>query len=124
MLQTPTPAAPSAPHQNLTLATFLVNMLRGYPAVEDAVAKLCEDPATRRAFHYYMVKEHFAGLQVQQRGLTYYVTRLSPVRGTAGYEQYTYHLWHKDETASVDQNPKTAYRLFSHQWFDWVTVPH
>lgn len=124
MLQTPTPTTPLPPYQNLDLARFLVNVLRGYPAVEDAVVKLCEDAATRRAFHYYMVTEHFAGIQIQQRGLTYYVTRLSPIRGTAGYEQYTWHLWSRDKTAAVDQNPKTAYRLFSHQWFDWVTVPH
>jgi len=124
MLQTPTPRPPVPPYQNLNLASFLVNVLRGYPEIETVAVKLCEDAAMRRSFHYYMVKEHFAGIQFQQRGLTYYVTRLSPIRGTAGYEQYTWHLWHKDTTGAVEQNPKTAYRLFSHQWFDWVTVPH
>lgn len=86
---------------------------------------MCEDSAIRRALHYYMVTEHFAGMQITQRGKTYYLTRVSSIRNTAGYEQYTWTLWHDDKSGtSVEENPKVAYRLFSHKWFDWVAVQH
>ncbi|ANZ50229.1 hypothetical protein PHOBOS_39 [Erwinia phage vB_EamM_Phobos] len=86
---------------------------------------MCEDSVTRRALHYYTVEEHFAGMQITQRGKTYYVTRVSSIRNTAGYEQYSWVLWHDDKSGtSVDENPKVAYRLYSHKWFDWVAVKH
>lgn len=92
--------------------------------MENAVEALCTDEQLRRSFHYYMVTEHYAGLQVQARGKEWYITRVSSIRGTAGYEAYTYTLWKQDPAADADQNPKVAYRLFSEKWSDWVTVPH
>ena len=125
MLAPPSPAVPLPPYQGLSLSSLLEKVLRAYPAVEDAVVKLCEDSVTRRAFHYYMVTEHYAGMCITQRGKTYYVTRVSSIRNTASYEQYSWVLWHDDQSGtSVDENPKVAYRLYSHKWMDWVTVKH
>lgn len=77
-----------------------------------------------RALHYYMVKEHYSGMQVVQRGVTYYLTRSSGVRGTAAYEIYTYSKWHVSNLTIEQQNPKISYRLFSVDWKPWVEVPH
>ncbi|ANZ48342.1 hypothetical protein BIZ78_gp233 [Erwinia phage vB_EamM_Caitlin] len=108
----------------MSLAKFLEVVLRAYPGVEDVAKVLCQDPKINRAFHYYMVTEHYAGLFIEQRGLRYHVTRTSNIRGTAAYELYTYTLWTDNPAGSVDQNPKMAYALFSEKWHDWVTVPH
>lgn len=72
-----------------------------------------------------MATEHFSGLQISQRGITYYITRTSNIRGTAGYELYTYDKWNNSEPLNVtEQNPKYTYRLFSDKWYPWVTVAH
>ena len=124
MITPPLPAAPEAPYVGLSLAKFLENVLRAYPGVEDVAKALCQDPKINRAFHYYMVTEHYAGLFIEQRGLRYHVTRTSNIRSTAAYELYTYVLWSDNPAGSVHQNPKMAYALFSEKWHDWVTVPH
>lgn len=99
-------------------------VLRAYPDAESAVKKLCTDASVRRAFHYYMVTEYFAGVRVGQRGKEWYITRVSNTRGTASYEAYTYVLWKDAPAADEGQNPKTAYKLFSENWHPWVTVLH
>jgi len=71
-----------------------------------------------------MVTERCTGLFLEQRGLRYYVTRTSSIRGTAAYELYTYTLWTDNPAGNEDQNPKMAYALFSEKWHDWVTVAH
>ncbi|EDP8995066.1 hypothetical protein ACFXH4_000022 [Shigella flexneri] len=76
------------------------------------------------AFHYYMVNEHFAGMQIFQRGKCYYITRNSSIRNTSSYELYSWVLWSENPAGNVDQNPKVAYRLYSEKWHSWVTVPH
>ncbi|ANZ50477.1 hypothetical protein STRATTON_52 [Erwinia phage vB_EamM_Stratton] len=124
MLTPPLPPAPMPPYVGLTLASLLETALKAYPGVEDVAKALCTDPVLSPAFHYYMVDEHFAGIMILQRGLTYYVTRNSSIRTTASYEQYSYVLWNENPAGNVDQNPKMAYRLFSEKWHDWVTVPH
>lgn len=62
-------------------------------------------------------------MMVQQRGETFYLTRVSNVRLTAQYEQYTYCLWSRDKTAELDNNPAIAYRLFCDKWYEWLPVP-
>lgn len=76
------------------------------------------------AFHYYMVNEHFAGMQIFQRGKCYYITRNSSIRNTSSYELYSWVLWSENPAGNIDQNPKVAYRLYSEKWHSWVTVPH
>ena len=124
MLTPPRPAEPLPPYIGMTLASFLENILKAYPGVEDVAKKLCTDATINQAFHYYMVTEHYSGLFLNQRGLTNYVTRTSSIRNTSSYELYTYVLWNENPAGSVDQNPKMAYRLYSEKWHDWVTVPH
>lgn len=103
-------------------------MLRAYPGVDEDVSvvldALCKDTVLKPALHYYLVTEHYAGMQVMQRGKTYYLTRESSIRSTASYELYSWVLWNDNPAGNVDQNPKVAYRLFSEKWHDWVTVPH
>ncbi|AXF51180.1 hypothetical protein WELLINGTON_49 [Erwinia phage Wellington] len=108
----------------MNLASFLQNVLRAYPGAEDVAKALCTDPVIGPAFHYYMVMEHKAGLMIQQRGKTYYVTRQSSIRGTASYELYSFVMYRNDPSGNVDQNPKVAYRLYDNEWNTWVTVPH
>lgn len=124
MLVPPQPSPPLPPYVGLNLSSFVKQVLRAYPDAETAVKKLCTDENTRRAFHYYMVNEHFAGMRVEQRGVEWYITRASNTRGTASYETYTYVLWKDAPAADEGQNPKTAYKLFSEKWHDWVTVTH
>lgn len=124
MLQTPQPSPALPPYAGLNLSSFINAVLRAYPDAETAVKKMCTDENTRRAFHYYMVTEHYAGMFVLQRGKQWYITRNSNIRGTAGYETYNYALWHKDPAADDGQNPKVAYKLYSEKWHDWVTVAH
>lgn len=124
MIMPPLPADPEVPYVGLTLADFLVRILRAYPGGEDAAKALCQDPVINRAFHYYTVTEHFTSCFIMQRGKTYFITRTSSIRGTAGYELYSYELWNNNPAGNTDENPKMAYRLFSDKWHDWVTVPH
>lgn len=84
---------------------------------------MCADGSVDNVkLHELMVKEHFAGMQVLQRGKTYYLTRVSAIRNTAQYSQYTYTLWHNDTTSNVDDNGAVSYRLWCHRWMDWVPV--
>lgn len=126
MITPPSPDNPQPPYVGLTIDTFLSAVLRAYPdAVENVANKLCQDPVIRRAFHYYMVTEHYSGLKISQRGVTYYITRASNIRGTSGYETYTNVKWQVEEQGGTpEENPKYSYCLFSDKWYGWVTVPH
>lgn len=124
MIYPPVPAEPAPEWAGLTLHDFLVKVLRAYPDVGETAERLCKEETLNRAFHYYMVKEHYAGLQIMQRGLTFYITRLTSVRNTPSYELYNYILWSESKLEADINNPKVAYRLFSEKWHDWVTVPH
>lgn len=61
---------------------------------------------------------------VKQRGKEFYLTRLSNIRNSAQYEQYTYKLWHEDETANVKDNPAVSYKLYSSKWSQYIVVKH
>ena len=124
MLLPPQPTEPTAPYAGLNLASFLEKVLKAYPDVLDVVNRLCTDPVMSVAFHYYMVNEHYAGMQIFQRGKCYYITRNSSIRNTSSYELYSWVLWSESPAGNVDQNPKVAYRLYSEKWHSWVTVPH
>lgn len=124
MLLPPQPTEPTAPYAGLNLASFLEKVLKAYPDVENVVDKLCTDPTMSVAFHYYMVTEHFAGMQIFQRGKCYYITRNSSIRNTSSYELYSWVLWSENPAGNVDENPKVAYRLYSEKWHSWVAVPH
>lgn len=124
MIYPPVPTEPTDEWKGLTLAEFLARVLRAYPGALEVSEKLCKDEVINRAFHYYMVKEHFAGIKILQRGLTYYITRLTSVRNTPSYELYNYVLWNETGLEVDVNNPKMAYTLFSEKWHEWVTVPH
>ena len=115
---------PLAVYTDQTLEEFLFRVLRAYPSVEEAIKEIAKSGSPEHtAFHRLSVAEHWAGMQVQQRGSTFYLTRLSNIRNTAQYEQYTYTLWSKDKTAELDTNPAIAYRLFCDTWYEWKPVP-
>lgn len=111
-------------YQGLTLDGFLKVILRAYPGVTDVVT-LLSTPGTEetRAFSAYMEKEHWMGMQLQQRGITHYITRSSGIRGTAGYGIFLASIWHKDPSSVAQDNPAIAYRLFCDRWYEWVPVP-
>lgn len=111
-------------YKDLTLEEFLKVVFRAFPGVPDVVA-LFGSPGSeeQRALGAYMEKEHWMGLQVQQRGETYYVTRSSGIRGTAGYDLFITNLWNKDASPGLQDNPAIAYRLFCDRWYEWVPVP-
>lgn len=121
------PELPTLPPQyrDLSLHDFLELILRAYPEVESVAKELADMSSEKaQAFHHYMVKEHYSGIKLLQRGLTYYITRVSNIRNTAGYEQYTSMLWNKADTANSQDNPAISYCLFRSRWKEWTPIKH
>lgn len=110
-----------AHYSSLSLAQFLELILRAYPGL-DNILTLLEDRHSpeRAAFHVKMLGEHTGNIEISQYGVTYRICRVSNIRGSAGYTEYTFTKVKVDEFET--DNATITYRIFRKQWEEWVTL--
>lgn len=105
----------------LDLKQFLIEYLKPYPNVEDAIKELTDGQSEAyHLFHAKSVEAHVGLLQIRQRGVTYQVNRKSNIRGTAAYERYIYAVNADNPLWKDDVN--VACRTFRRNWDEWFTI--
>lgn len=109
-------------YTGMTLEEFLAEHLNAYPNVEESLKKLTDTTSDEyKTFHMLSTRRHVHSMEIKQRGKTYQFYRMSSIRGTAGYERYTYRLWNTEPHQEDDAN--VVYRYFFERWDEWVTIP-
>lgn len=104
-----------------SLAKFLETILRAYPGLEDITALLTDrNSPERHALHDKMLGEHTGLIEIAQYGIRWRIARVSNIRGSAGYTEYTYSIVNQDEFEF--DNATITYRIFRKQWEPWVTL--
>lgn len=103
------------------LYSLMQQLLRTYPDITTSLDRIV-DPSTNEhaAFHQLSTKHHVGFVELRLRNLTYWLTRESNIRNTAGYESYRYALVGTTQGESDDTN--ITYRFFREKWLDWQTV--
>lgn len=103
------------------LYSLMQQLLRTYPDVTTCLDKIV-DPATveHAKYHELTVKYHVGFMAVRLRNDTYWLSRDSNIRNTAGYESYHYALVGRTEGENDDTN--VTYRFFREKWLEWQTV--
>lgn len=108
--------------RNLTIAEFLAVVMKAYPTIDVALAKMADGQSDEyKAWHLLSLGKHVGTMHVKQRGKVYQITRASTIRGTVGYSRYVVSLWHDDPLQEDEIN--VAYRFMYEKWDEWVTIP-
>lgn len=111
----------SSHYATLSLAEFLEAILRAYPGLDNVMDLLADrNSPERAAFHEKMLGEHTGLIEFAQYGIRHRVARVSNVRGSNGYTEYTFTIV-QDDPFEHD-NATITYRIFRKQWEEWVTL--
>ena len=109
-----------------SMYNYLSEILKLYPSLEESLDKLIEPstvPLTKLLEHSTNAK--IFSFLAEQRGQKYIVTRGSTIRGTHGYETFSYHLIKDDTPTNVENNPNLTIEFITKSLEDGrLAVPH
>ena len=108
-------------YAGLSLKEFLIEVLKPYPDIEDALKLLTDEQSPEYyAFHLKATLEHVHLFQIRQKGITYQLNRKSSIRNTQAYEQYIYAV--NENNPLWENEVSVACRFFRARWDKWFTI--
>lgn len=104
-----------------TLENFMRQLLLTYEGIPACLSKIVDTTTPEyAAFHRISLSEHIGFIEIRLRKETYWLTRVSNLRNTAGYDLYRYVL--ASRVRGEEDDPNIAFRFFRERWLDWHTV--
>lgn len=104
-----------------TLENFMRQLLLTYKGIPACLDKIIDTTTPEyAAFHRISLGEHIGFIELRLRKETYWLTRKSNIRNTAGHDLYQYQL--VSRVRGEEDDPNIAFRFFREKWLEWHTV--